>query len=160
MTGLGVYWDGHQVGLLEREDARSREYSFRYTDTRRPISISLPTSRERFTASESRPFFEALLPEGALREQIAAQLRLPASDSFGLLAELGADCAGALQIVESPADMEQPSVRWLDDEQLASLIEELPRSARRPVRRLARERVLLHAPRIALPTSRSGGRTD
>jgi serine/threonine-protein kinase HipA len=124
---LGVYWDKQEVGRLERADERSREYAFRYTQASRAISLSLPQGREEFSAAESRPFFEALLPEGAVREQIASQLKLAASDSFGLLAELGRDCAGALQIVEDKRMPEEPSVGWLTDGELDELIEELPR---------------------------------
>jgi serine/threonine-protein kinase HipA len=129
MSSLGVYWDGEEIGRLERVGERSREYTFRYSTTPRPISLSLPIDRERerFTPAESRPFFEALLPEGAVREQIASQLKLAASDSYGLLAELGRDCAGALQIVETRRMSEPPSTQWLDDRELDLLIEELPR---------------------------------
>jgi serine/threonine-protein kinase HipA len=125
--GLGVYWDEEEVGRVERVDEQSRQYAFRYTQTSRPISLALPTSQERFSASESRPFFEALLPEGAAREQIARQLKLAAGDSYGLLAELGRDCAGALQILDGDRMLEQPSVRWLDAHGFDTLIEELPR---------------------------------
>jgi serine/threonine-protein kinase HipA len=124
---LGVFWDGEEVGRLEPIDARSREYAFRYTQTSHSISLSLPVSQQQFSPAESRPFFEALLPEGAVREQIASELKLATSDSFGLLAELGRDCAGALQIVDVKRMSELPSVRWLDDGELSALIEELPR---------------------------------
>jgi serine/threonine-protein kinase HipA len=123
---LGVYWDSEEVGRLERVNERSREYAFRYTQKSRSISLSLPLSQERFSPAESRPFFEALLPEGAVREQIASQLKLAASDSYDLLAELGRDCAGALQIVEAKRMSEPPMVQWLDDRELDALIEELP----------------------------------
>ena len=125
---LRVYWDGEEVGRLERVDERTREYSFRYTeDAKRPISLSLPLEQQRFSPAESRPFFEALLPEGVVREQIASQLKLAASDSFGLLSELGRDCAGALQIVDVKRMSEPPSVRWLDEGELSALVEDLPR---------------------------------
>ncbi len=42
-------------------------------------------------------------------------------------AELGWDCAGALQILEAKRISETPSVRWLDTNELDALIEELPR---------------------------------
>ncbi|HEV3035028.1 MAG TPA: HipA N-terminal domain-containing protein [Solirubrobacteraceae bacterium] len=100
---LNVHWDGENVGRLERVDDRSREYAFSYTDASRSISLSLPVDRERFSPAESRPFFEALLPEGAVREQVASQLKLAASDSYGLLAELGRDCAGAWSSSDSTA---------------------------------------------------------
>jgi serine/threonine-protein kinase HipA len=124
---LGVYWDGDEIGRLQRVDERSREYFFQYTHPTRAISLSLPTSEQPFTPAQSRPFFEALLPEGAVREQIASQLKLAASDSYGLLSELGRDCAGALQILESERIPETPSVHWMDVGELDTLIEGLPR---------------------------------
>jgi serine/threonine-protein kinase HipA len=124
---LHVFWDGAPVGVLDRIDERSRDYTFRYTRPSRPVSLSLPIREEPFTPAESRPFFEALLPEGGVREQVAAQLKLAASDSYGLLAALGADCAGAIQIMEERRLSEPPSVRWLDEEELDTLIADLPR---------------------------------
>lgn len=138
---LGVYWDGVEVGSLEQADERSREYTFRYVRRERAISLSLPTARAEFSPAESRPFFEALLPEGALREEIAGQLRLAASDSYGLLGELGWDCAGALQIIAEMRRSELAGVRWLEDEDLDRLIAELPH---RPLgMRVADERLRL-----------------
>lgn len=125
---LCVYWDGREVGELQRVDERSRDYVFRYApQASRAISLSLPLQQADFEPSASRPFFEALLPEGAIRDQIASQLKLAASDSFGLLAELGRDCAGALQIVESSRMSQTPSIQWLDADGLDALIEEIPR---------------------------------
>lgn len=124
---LGVYWDGVQVGRLHQPERRTRDYTFEYTRRDRAISLSLPVEQENFTSAESRPFFEALLPEGVVREQIASQFRLVASDSYGLLAELGRDCAGALQIVENKRMSEPPGVNWLDDAELDGLIADLPR---------------------------------
>jgi serine/threonine-protein kinase HipA len=124
---LGVFWDGHEIGRLEHVGEQSREYAFRYTKASRAISLSLPASQQSFTSAESRPFFEALLPEGPAREQIAGRLKLASSDSYGLLAELGRDCAGALQIGGKQRMSEEPSVRWLDDDELDAFIAELPR---------------------------------
>jgi serine/threonine-protein kinase HipA len=124
---LGVFWDGELVGHLVREGDRSRDYRFEYTNRSRPISLSLPVDREGFTPAETRPFFEALLPEGAVRDQIAAQFKLVPSDSYGLLAELGRDCAGALQIVAERRMSDSPSVRWLTEPEFGDLIEDLPR---------------------------------
>jgi serine/threonine-protein kinase HipA len=124
---LGVYWGRHEVGKLKRVDERSREYYFQYTSPPRSISLSLPISQESFTPAQTRPFFDALLPEGAVREQMASQLKLAASDSYGLLSELGRDCAGALQILEAKRMSDTPSVHWLDQDELDALIEELPR---------------------------------
>lgn len=123
---LGVYWDKTRVGELELTGERTREYRFRYLDSQRPISLSLPLQSEAFTPAQSRPFFEALLPEGTVREQIAAAFKLAASDTYGLLGELGRDCAGALQIMETRHLSDVPDVRWLEPEELDALIRELP----------------------------------
>jgi serine/threonine-protein kinase HipA len=123
---LSVFWGEVEVGRLEPVAERTREYTFTYTNATRSISLSLPLEDKRFDAMASRPFFEALLPEGAVREQIASELRLAASDSYGLLAELGRDCAGALQIVEGTRLSGIPSVEWLSSDELDELIRELP----------------------------------
>jgi serine/threonine-protein kinase HipA len=125
-VSLGVFWDGALVGRLTPGAGHTREYTFEYSDRRRAISLSLPTERSSFTSSETRPFFEALLPEGLVREQIAAQFKLAASDSYSLLAALGRDCAGALQIMEAKRMSDPVSVRWLEGGELDTLISELP----------------------------------
>lgn len=124
---LGVYWDKERIGELELTGDSSREYRFRYLRQTRAISLSLPVRAEPFSPVESRPFFEALLPEGTVREQIASSLKLASSDSYGLLAALGRDCAGALQIMEARRLSEAPACRWLDQRQLDELIRDLPR---------------------------------
>ncbi len=123
---LGVYWAKVRIGELELTGERTREYRFRYLKADRPISLSLPTQSEPFTPAQSRPFFEALLPEGSVREQIAASLKLASSDSYGLLTELGRDCAGALQIMETRRLSDVPDVHWVEPEQLDQLIHDLP----------------------------------
>jgi serine/threonine-protein kinase HipA len=126
-VSLGVYREGAEVGRLERQSERSREYAFCYTNASRPISLALPLNRESFAPAESRPFFEALLPEGDVRERIAGQLKLATGDSYGLLAALGGDCAGALQILDAERPPATPSVQWLDRRGLDALVAELPR---------------------------------
>lgn len=123
---LGVYWEKERIGELALAGERMREYQFGYLQTDRAISLSLPIQTEPFTPGRSRPFFEALLPEGTVREQIAASLKLATSDSYGLLADLGRDCAGALQIMETRRLSDVPDVRWLDAGQFDALIHDLP----------------------------------
>ena len=112
------------LGALERFLDGAAKEGLGLCEVERESERRGPT--ETFTPAQSRPFFEALLPEGAVREQIATMLRLAASDSYGLLAELGRDCAGALQIIEHKRLSDVPSVRWLEPEELDRLIHELP----------------------------------
>lgn len=124
---LHVLWGREEIGLLEQPEERSREYVLQYTGaSHRAISLSLPWREEPFSPAESRPFFEALLPEGAVRERIASQLKIAAGDSFALLAELGRDCAGALQLTDTTGLSESPAVEWLQQGELDLLIRELP----------------------------------
>lgn len=129
MSSLRVTWDGALVGELEQTGGTyDTDYRFRYApDATRPISVALPVRGEAYEPAETRAFFDALLPEGSLREALAARFRLPLTDSFGLLRELGADCAGALQIMEAESAAEEPAVDWLDEARLAQLMSDLPR---------------------------------
>ncbi len=127
MSHLGVYWDRAEVGRLERSEERPSEYAFRYVGRPRAISLSLPPEGERFDAVQSRPFFEGLLPEGTIRERLATHLKLASGDSYGLLAQLGRDCAGALQIAAGERELESPAIRWLGGSELGELVRELPR---------------------------------
>ncbi len=62
------------------------------------LSLSLPLRPERFTHGVVRPFLDGLLLEGEPRQVVAHGLKLPREDTYGLLAALGRDCAGALII--------------------------------------------------------------
>lgn len=125
---LQVTWDRQPVGALERTGGEySTEYRFRYVSAAaRRISVALPVRVEPYDPWASQAFFEALLPEGTLRETLAAQFRMPLGDSFGLLGKLGRDCAGALQITEQLRMSETPDVHWLDDDQIARFVADLP----------------------------------
>jgi serine/threonine-protein kinase HipA len=93
------------------------------------LSASLPVQAERFQNNQTRPFFEGLLPEGAVREQIARERGVSVQNAFGLLAEIGAECAGAVVIVpegQELAPTDTSSVRWLSDEELAEALANLP----------------------------------
>jgi len=133
---LDVHLSGRRVGGVERRGPD--RYRFQYaTDVVERhetgsllLSASLPVRKEAFSPSESRPFFEGLLPEGAVRATIARSLGLSEGNGFGLMAELGAECAGAVVIVpvgEEPPEPGEGSIRWLDDAALAGAVAELPR---------------------------------
>lgn len=93
------------------------------------LSASLPVQSGAFAPARSAPFFEGLLPEGAVRASIARSFHLSEEDGFGLLKALGADCAGAVTLL--PPDVE-PGLRRgkegpnLFGDELGRLIEELP----------------------------------
>ena len=122
---------GAEIAVLERV---AEEMTLTYTDDVAKgslgiplISVSLLVRPERYAHKEIAPFFDGLLPEGLTRERIATRLRLDPTDTFGLLREIGRDCAGALSIVPrvKRAPAEKSDVLWLDDQELADRIAEL-----------------------------------
>ena len=134
---LDVYLAGEPVGEVERQGPT--RYRLRYTDRAVErhgadallLSASLPVRREPYSSGQTKPFFEGLLPEGAIRSTIARTLGLSEENGFGLLAELGADCAGAVVVLpagSSPPSPETGSIEWLDDDTLAHRIADLPRN--------------------------------
>lgn len=134
---LDVYLREELIGELERQ-APTR-YRFRYIDDaveRHPdgallLSASLPARLEPYPNGQTKPYFEGLLPEGAVRSTIARSLGLSEGNGFGLLAELGVDCAGAVVLVPAggPAPTPQPgAIAWLDERELAQRIAALPRN--------------------------------
>jgi serine/threonine-protein kinase HipA len=101
---LAIWLNDHQVAVVDRE--RKGKLRLAYTDEALAaypggvplLSLDLPLTRDRYPNARTRAFLDGLLPEGEPRRVIAADLNLPASDVFGLLATLGKDCAGALVI--------------------------------------------------------------
>lgn len=133
---LDVYLSEVPVGQLTEDPERGgRDYKFLYLPEIAEraaglpvLSASLPGRVEEFDPMASRPFFEGLLPELTLRTEIGKRLHISESNSFGLLAELGRDCAGAVQLFPagSPLSDESHGVEWLTESELETLIRELP----------------------------------
>lgn len=134
VRGLGVWWDGVQVGVLSTD--RSGDTQFRYLDTwlfrdgALPVSHSLPLREAPFTQRESRPFFDGLLPEEAQRDAVAAALGVSKGNHFKLLEELGGEVAGALTLwpvgEPPPGDTSSGKMQRLSEGELARVIERLP----------------------------------
>lgn len=134
---LGVFLDGQMLGEIERRGPS--RYRFAYADEALGrhgegavvLSASLPVGRGEFAPSRAAPFFEGLLPEGSIRAAIARSFHLSEEDGFGLLDALGADCAGAVEILApgvKPALVGQGRLRVLSQDELLQLVNDLPRN--------------------------------
>lgn len=91
------------------------------------LSLSMPVSRSKIDGPEVYNFFDGLLPEGQARSHIAKENGLSTPDAFGLLRVLGADCAGAVQILppgDSPALPD--SAKPMTDDEVTAVVESLP----------------------------------
>lgn len=63
-----------------------------------PLSVTLPPAPAPYPDEVARPFFENLLPEGDIRAAVARLRHVSARNTFGLLGEIGGDCAGAVSL--------------------------------------------------------------
>lgn len=130
---IGVALFGQPVGTLSLEAGRLRfQYDPAWLAEPQPVALSqsLPLRPEPFEDLQCRAFFAGLLPEGNLRQLIAQQCQVSSQNDFALLNALGGECAGAVTFIpkgQSPARPEYPSIEWLDNAQLISVLDELPR---------------------------------
>ena len=99
---LNVYFNAELAGMLRDEKGR---LFFQYAPAwlRSPnlvaLSIPLPPSADEYGDDVVRPFFENLLPEGEIRSAIAHLRQVSEKNTFGLLEEIGGDCAGAISLL-------------------------------------------------------------
>ncbi len=126
---LDVRLDGFPapVGRLEAFD--NGGIGFRYHEdhlaTGRAISLSLPLDDAPIGDAATRAFFDNLLPENDQMQQVIDREGLDRSDLVGILAHVGADCAGAISClpvgappVKVPGDLAR-DYRPLEDDEIA-----------------------------------------
>lgn len=134
---LGVWLGDDHVAVIREQ--RTGSITLEYTDDAakrfpvgRPLlSVSMPLRPgHRYPPAVTGAWLEGLLPEGEARTQIEANFDVRRGDVFDLLAEIGRDCAGAVQFIppgEGPATPPQPSDREeLSFTDLADAVAALP----------------------------------
>lgn len=129
MSDLNVALNGIEVGRLTLEN--SGAMAFQYDPAwlnqsgARAISLSLPLSPKPYRGALVFNFFDNLLPDSeAIRSRMQARFKVPTSHPFDLLASVGRDCIGAIQLY--PQNSVVPDVRTVTAEPLAtSEIEQL-----------------------------------
>ena len=101
---ISIEISGAQVHVGDITGSSSNDGIFTYlseylqSPSARPISISLPLRRESFSESQTRNFFDGLLPEGFVRRTIAKDIQKDEKDYLNILSDLGQECLGAIQI--------------------------------------------------------------
>ena len=89
-----------------------------------PISIHLPLQAQNFSTEETRLFFEGLLPEGFTRKCVAGWIHADEYDYLTILAALGRECLGAIQIIEDDMDVPKAGYQKLTKEDVCRLAKE------------------------------------
>lgn len=134
MGTLDIWMNGALVGHWTRHAGIDRlTYRQEWMDSAqgRPISLSLPYGRGAGGPVSIRSpavgaFFDNLLPDNdRILQRIRERHRLRSTRAFDLLAAVGRDCAGALQLVPEGAEPGNPHViagRELDEAGVAAVL--------------------------------------
>lgn len=94
----------------------------------RPLSLSLPfrPGNPPHRGEKVRAYFENLLPDSkTIRERVARRHHTGTTDAFDLLAQIGRDCVGALQILPAgvePAGVQPVQAQPLSEAQVAQVL--------------------------------------
>lgn len=138
MTDLLDVWLGTtRIGKLHRRDPKRMVFSYNDEVVESTgagiglLSLAMPTSEQQFSPSASRTFFDGVLPEDIQRKRVCELLRIPFADSFALLRRLGAECAGAVIVVdpsENPLAWPTQPPDWIDAASTAAMLRSLRRS--------------------------------
>ena len=145
MTELAVVANRRRLGTVTR--SRGGDLSFVYVTQWRqdpdafPLSLSMPLRADPYPRASVEPWLAGLLPddEDVLRAW-SSRFQVSRRNVFGLLSEVGEDCAGAVQFVRPERldeflDAGPPSVEWLTEEMVGHRLAELrldPALGRRP----------------------------
>ena len=135
-TPLNVFLNARLVGRLRRlgSGAVDFQYDQSWLDWEHtlPISISLPLREDRYVGDRVIAVFDNLLPDPEpVRRQIAERTGAEGHDAYNLLAKLGRDCVGALQILSDGQDPGPAGIvegRAVDDDEIAGKIRNLTRA--------------------------------
>ena len=131
METLNVYLNGIPAGVLaQAESGLTFSYLPEYLRNRdaRALSNVFPLSDAVYSGSKTEAFFSNLLPDERIRQTLAQILKLSPENTFGLLRELGEDCAGAIALYRPGRDLEtrsKPEYLPLTEKQTSRILRRL-----------------------------------
>jgi len=132
---LGIWLNGIRVGTWTI--ASKGIHEFIYTDSwlshpqARPISLSLPLASPDYSyrGEVVSSFFDNLLPDSSeIRQRIRSRYGASSLSPFDLLAEVGRDCVGAIQLLpeeEEPGHGGRVEGRPVDNHEIATILKGL-----------------------------------
>ena len=128
---LSVWQNGIRAGTWSVSSSSENVFSYDEawitSPQSRPISLSLPltNAHESYRGEPVRSFFDNLLPDSeSIRGRIKSRHRLRSDSAFDLLAQVGRDCVGAIQLLppdEEPAPLHIEG-RALDESAVAAML--------------------------------------
>lgn len=129
METLNVFVRNTLVGKLFDDGKLTFTYDADYLASAAPlpISISLPLDGN-FDSVAVAAFFDGLLPDELLRKKLARYFQVSERNTFTLLKEIGAECAGAISILpesNAPSMPHKPEYKFLSKEESYALLNDL-----------------------------------
>lgn len=102
---LNIFMNGVHVGILEKNKQGALRFAYKQSwldmPGARPISLSLPLIASPYVGDIVYNFFDNLLPDNLkIRRRIQSKFHISSNHPFDLLASIGGDCVGALQITD------------------------------------------------------------
>lgn len=129
---LAILWNGERAGTLQRHRGRlslNYEESWRLRDDATPVSLSMPLAAREHPHRVVEPFLWGLLPDNdAVLRRWGRDFQVSTSHPFGLLANVGEDLPGAMQLVRPKRASELDgaamagTVDWLETDDVADLL--------------------------------------
>ncbi len=126
---LNVLMNGILIGRLEKTPTSVLRFfydeAWLKTEGARPVSLSLPLAGKQFSGDVVYNFFDNLLPDNQqIRARIQAKFHIATNQPFDLLASIGRDCVGAIQIVEDEISTFQKKIKSesLNEKEIAAIL--------------------------------------
>ena len=96
-----VYYQDRIAGQVWQDE---NGYGFQYdsdylgSSAARPVSLTLPLTKDPYVSNTMIPFFDGLIPEGWLLNIAVINWKLNQRDRMGLLLTVCKDCIGAVSV--------------------------------------------------------------
>ncbi|MCE0724193.1 MULTISPECIES: type II toxin-antitoxin system HipA family toxin [Legionella] len=126
---LYVLMNGILVGMLEKTSQGGLRFTYHQDwlnqTGARPISLSLPLVEQTYAGDVVYNFFDNLLPDNQqIRARIQARFQIATSQPFDLLAGIGRDCVGAIQLITGPLAEFEKKIKYkpLTEQKIASIL--------------------------------------
>ena len=129
---LVVLLEDREVARIQRgrggKCTLTYDESWRYARGAYPLSLSMPLAAAQHPPRVVEPYLWGLLPDNELiLERWARRFQVSARNGFGLLANVGDDCSGAVRLL--PPDridaLQRDGIHWLDEGDIAQRLDDL-----------------------------------
>ncbi|MBS0252058.1 MAG: type II toxin-antitoxin system HipA family toxin [Proteobacteria bacterium] len=128
---LEVLLNDKHVGVIERTQTGKQrlvyDRDWMANPKAIPVSHSLPLTKKTHDTTTTANFMWGLLPDnGITLDAWGRRYKVSPNNPFGLLAAVGEDCPGAIQLIEPDADLsKREGVKWINEKDLGERVKAL-----------------------------------